>query len=146
MLTEVKLAYKAPSLVTIPGNSTESGSVHFLENTQLFPQGVLRCFWISNVKAGESRGNHAHWEESQILVAINGSLEVNIAGLDGSVSMYKLESAGTGLFIPPLNWIEILFSSDAVLLGLGDRAYSEIDFIREKEQFASLQQGIHPQP
>jgi hypothetical protein len=137
----VRLEYKAPSLVTIPGNSNESGSVHFLENTELFPQGVHRCFWISKVKAGESRGNHAHWEESQILVAVTGSLVVNVLGLDGSKNTFTLEGAGVGLFIPPLNWIEILFSSDAVLLGLGDRVYSEIDFIRDQDHFGSLQKG-----
>lgn len=138
-LKEVRLEYRPPSVITIPGNSSESGSVHFLENAELFPQGVHRCFWISGVKEGESRGNHAHWEECQVLVAVNGSLEVRVSGLDGSASTFSLQSPGIGLLVPPLNWIQILFSSDAVLLGMGDRAYSEIDFIRDRHHFERLQ-------
>jgi hypothetical protein len=137
----LKLEYRAPSLVTILGNSNESGSVHFWENAELFPQGILRCFWISGVREGESRGNHAHWEESQVLVAVNGSVEVRVSGLDGSAHTFSLQSAGSGLLVPPLNWIQILFSSDAVLLGLSDLAYSESDFIRDKDHFERLQKG-----
>jgi hypothetical protein len=135
----LRLDYKAPSLVTIPGNSNASGNVHFLENKQLFPQGVLRCFWISGVKEGESRGNHAHWKESQLLVAVTGRVDVHVSGQDGKQHHFMLKDPSTGLFIPPLNWIKILFSDDAVLLGLGDLPFSENDFIRDQDHFGRLQ-------
>lgn len=117
------------------------GSVHFWENKQLFPLGVQRCFWISGVKAGVSRGNHAHWEEAQVIVAMVGKLEILVEGLDGNCRDFILEASGEGLYIPPLNWVEIRFSEDAVLLGLGDRVFSDEDFIREKDHFGSLHKG-----
>lgn len=135
--------YQPPRLITLPGHANDNGSVHFWENFQIFPQGILRCFWISGVKEGEPRGNHAHLEESQVVVAVAGKLEIKVEGLDGSCVTFELNESGTGLFIPPLNWIEIRFSGNAVLLGLGDRVFSEEDYIRDKDYFGSLQKGIH---
>ncbi len=137
----MKLEYQTPRYIEIPGNINDSGSVHFWENPLLFPKGILRCFWISGVKSGESRGNHAHWEESQVIVAVSGRLEISVDGVEGSKAVFTLEGPGSGLFVPPLNWVSIRFSSDAVLLGLADRAFSEKDFIRDKDYFGSLQEG-----
>jgi len=131
--------YHPPQLIEIPGNSTENGSVHFWENVRLFPQGILRCFWISGVKESESRGNHAHWQESQVLVALAGKLHVKVTGTTGTESVFVLEEPCKGLLVPPLNWVEIHFSVDAVLLGLGDRVFSENDYIRDKKYFGSIQ-------
>lgn len=133
------LEYHPPQLIEIPGNSTENGSVHFWENARLFPQGILRCFWISGVKERESRGNHAHWKESQVLVALTGKLHIKVTGIKGNESVFVLEEPSKGLLVPPLNWVEIHFSVDAVLLGLGDRVFSENDYIRDKNYFGSLQ-------
>ncbi|WP_425542756.1 sugar 3,4-ketoisomerase [Algoriphagus jejuensis] len=115
--------------------------MHFWENSGLFPNGILRCFWISGVKKGETRGNHAHRQESQVIVALTGRLEIRSEGLDGALTEFTLEGAGRGVFVPPLNWIEIRFFNDAVLLGLGDQVFLEEDFIRDKDYFGSLQKG-----
>lgn len=133
------LEYRPPELLQIPGKISESGSVHFWENTRLFPSGVLRCFWISGVKERESRGNHAHWQESQVLIAVAGKLHVKVTGINGNDSVFVLDEPSKGLFVPPLNWVEIHFSADAVLLGLGDQAFSEDDYIRDKKNFGSSQ-------
>lgn len=138
-VNEKNLEYHPPQLVEIPGKSNENGSVHFWENAKLFPQGILRCFWISGVKEGESRGNHAHWQESQVLVALTGKLHVKVTGIKGNESVFMLEEPSKGLLVPPLNWVEIHFSAAAVLLGLGNHIFSENDYIRDKNYFGSLQ-------
>lgn len=76
-----------------------------------------------------------------MIVAMVGKLEILVEGLDGNCRDFILEASGEGLYIPPLNWVEIRFSEDAVLLGLGDRVFSDEDFIREKDHFGSLQKG-----
>ncbi len=137
----LSLDYHPPRMITIPGNVNPSGAVHFWENEELFPKGIRRCFWISGVAAGESRGNHAHWREAQVIVAVAGKLSVEVHGANGENGHFELEGAGSGLFVPPLNWVEIRFSQDAILLGLGDREFHEDDFIRDKDYFESLQKG-----
>jgi hypothetical protein len=130
--------YQAPRLIEIPGHTNETGSVNFWENIQLFPQGILRCFWISGVKGGKSRGNHAHLQESQVLIAVAGKLQIKVKGIDKEERIYSLDGPGVGLLVPPLNWVEIFFSDNAILLGLGDRYFSEHDFIRDKNDFENL--------
>ncbi len=130
-----------PYLIDLPGHSSESGDLSFWDNVDLFPLGIQRCFWISKVKKGETRGNHAHYHESQVIVCLVGELYVKVTTLDGEVINFTLNSSSKGLFIPPLNWISISFSEDSILLGLCDQAFSEEDYIRNKKDFDNYQKG-----
>lgn len=128
-----------PYLLDIPGHFSESGNLNFWDNADLFPSGIQRCFWISKVKKGETRGNHAHLDESQVIVSIAGVLQVKVTTLEGEFLLFTLDSSSKGLFIPPLNWISISFSEDSILLGLCNRAFSEEDYIRDKKEFDNYQ-------
>lgn len=131
-----------PFIVRLPGESTLTGNLHFWENEELFPQGIKRCFWISGVKEGDTRGNHAHWKESQVLVALTGSIEIEVENIKGEKWNFPLSGSGNGLFVPPMHWVVVLFSPDAVLLGLSDLPFSEDDYIRDRNYFGSLQEKI----
>ncbi|SFU17853.1 WxcM-like, C-terminal [Algoriphagus locisalis] len=132
---------KSPYLFTLPGNSSETGSLTFWENLELFPEGIQRCFWISGVKEGETRGNHAHWEESQVVVAVAGKVLLEIQSVQGETFKFTLDSPNQAVFIPPLNWLIARFSTNSVLLGMSDQAFSEDDYIRDLEYFGKLQEG-----
>lgn len=134
---------KNPFMIRLPGESTPSGELHFWENEELFPEGIKRCFWISGVKEGETRGNHAHWNESQVLVGLKGSLVIDIENIKGEKWNFPLSGSGNGLFIPPMHWVVVHFSIDSVLLGLSDLAFSEEDYIRDYNYFGSLQEKKH---
>ncbi|WP_373397330.1 FdtA/QdtA family cupin domain-containing protein [Algoriphagus halophilus] len=133
------IAKKLPYLIDLPGHVSETGKLTYWDNRTLFPSGIERCFWISEVKAGESRGNHAHYQESQVIIALAGVLEVEVTHVSGELFKFKLESSSKGLFIPPLNWVSVIFSKGSVLLGLCDQAFSEDDFIRNKQDFENYQ-------
>jgi len=126
---------KRPYLINLPGQSSESGDLRFWDNAELFPTGIQRCFWISKVKKGETRGNHAHHQESQVIVSLFGILKITVTTLNGDLLYFNLDSPSKGLFVPPLNWLSVSFSTDAILLGLCDKAFSEGDYIRDKEDF-----------
>ena len=131
---------QAPYTFTLPGFSNETGSLHFWENLELFPKGIQRCFWISNVKEGETRGNHAHWEEAQVIVAVAGTIRLEIHSAKGEIFHFMLDSPKHAVFIPPLNWLIARFTPGSVLLGLSDRAFSEDDYIRDLDYFGKLQE------
>ncbi|WP_296705562.1 FdtA/QdtA family cupin domain-containing protein [Algoriphagus sp.] len=128
-----------PYIIDLPGHSSESGNLSFWDNLELFPSGIQRCFWISKVKKGETRGNHAHQLESQVIISLVGILRVEVTTLVGEMLWFTLDSSSKGLFVPPLNWISISFSEDSILLGLCDRAFSEEDYIRDKKDFDNYQ-------
>lgn len=131
---------QAPYVFSLPGNSGNTGSLHYWDNLELFPDGIQRCFWISDVKEGETRGNHAHWRESQVIVAIAGSIRLEIHAAQGEIFHFELNSPGQAVFVPPLNWLVARFSPNAVLLGMSDRAFSEDDYIRDLDYFGKLQE------
>jgi hypothetical protein len=127
-----------PFLFLMPGTSNTSGELHYFENTDLFPNGIKRCFWVSGVQEGEKRGNHAHKKEAQVVVAISGFIEVKVEDAQGKNWIFSLSGAGNGLFIPPLHWVEVSFSLNSVLLGLSNLEFSEEDFIRNYDDFRKL--------
>ncbi|MBB6324853.1 oxalate decarboxylase/phosphoglucose isomerase-like protein (cupin superfamily) [Algoriphagus iocasae] len=132
---KVELTEKVPTIFDFPGESRESGDINYWDQEHLFPNGIQRCFWVSKVKPGETRGNHAHYQESQVLVAIHGELEIEVTSTEGQKQLFKLETFSRGLFIPPLHWVSVSFSEDAILLALCDQKYSEEDYIRDKNEF-----------
>lgn len=136
------LSVKVPTVIRLPGESSLNGELHFWQNEELFPQGIKRCFWISGVKEGDTRGNHAHWKESQVLVTITGSVVIEVENIKGEKWNFPLSGSENGLFVPPLHWVVVRFSPDAVLLGLSDLSFSEEDYIRDRNYFGSLQEKI----
>ncbi len=127
-----------PVKITISGIKSQKGAVHFWEDKSIFPMGIHRCFWITGVEEGFSRGNHAHWKESQVLVAVSGSVQVKVLSVDGVEHLFWLNSPAEGIFIPPMNWVEVIFTSESVVLGLSDQEFSEMDYIRDKNYFERL--------
>ncbi|TDQ16479.1 WxcM-like protein [Algoriphagus boseongensis] len=138
-LKRLKQAYQRAELISVPKIGNELGQLSYWENMDLFPNGILRSFWITGVRKEEIRGKHAHYKENQVIFALNGKLWIRVEGLDSSISEFTLSSPEQGLYIPPMNWVEIQFESEACLLGLSDRAFSENDYIRDKNKFGSLQ-------
>ncbi|MEB2782126.1 FdtA/QdtA family cupin domain-containing protein [Algoriphagus sp. C2-6-M1] len=131
---------KTPYAFTLPGHSNESGSLHYWQNLALFPDGIQRCFWISGVKEGDTRGNHAHWQESQVIVSMVGKVHLEIHSALGEIHHFELNSPEQAVFIPPLNWLIARFTLNSVLLGMSDQAFSEDDYIRDFDYFEKLQE------
>lgn len=137
------LIKKELTLITLDGQKSPHGNLFYWENKELFPFGIQRCFWINEVSGDNSRGNHAHWEESQVLVAVHGSVEVLLHEPGEAKRKFTLDHPEKGLFVPPLHWVETRFEEGAVLLGLSDREFSEQDYIRDIQDFENLQKGNH---
>jgi hypothetical protein len=114
--------------------------LNFWQNLTLFPQGIQRCFWITKVDEQTSRGNHAHWQESQVLVVLCGGATVSVESAAGEIFSFNLNSPALGLFVPPLHWVSVSFSAEAVLLGMSDLEFSQEDYIRDKQYFESLRE------
>lgn len=137
---ELLVAY--PSQITIPGVLGDQGMLHFLDYKSVFPEGIQRCFWTTDVPDGGTRGNHAHWKENQLIIAITGSVKVYVLSLDGSEYRFNLTHPSEGVYIPSLNWVEVTFLSGAAVLVLSDHQFSEKDFIRDKFYFEKIKNTI----
>lgn len=112
-----------------------NGNLGVVEATRDVPFEFRRLFFVSGVKAGETRGKHAHKECSQALICLHGRCEV-VADDGVARSTYLLGPDTPGLLIPPTIWAEQKYvDPDVVLLVATDMFYSESDYIRDYQEF-----------
>nr|WP_269844996.1 FdtA/QdtA family cupin domain-containing protein [Tichowtungia aerotolerans] len=99
-----------------------------------------RIFLVHGVPTGKVRGEHAHKDCHQFLIATHGTLNVILD--DGTSRMeYTLSSPNMGLYIKPGVWgIQYKYSADAVLLVLASHTYDPSDYIRNYDAFLKWKQ------
>jgi len=99
---------------------------------------IKRVYWIKDVPNDVSRGFHYHNELKQILVCIQGVIEIKLENLEGQVFNFKLNKHHEGLYVPEKLWREITFSDNAILLCLASEEFSELDYIRDYDEFNKI--------
>lgn len=104
----------------------------------------LRFFLVYDVPTIETRGEHAHRECHQLLIALKGSVRV-VADDGENRQEFLLNANNLGLHLPPMVWgIQYQYSPDAVLLVFASHYYDPDDYIRDYTEF---QQAIrHARP
>lgn len=118
-------------VVSIRNVREDNGNLAFTAT----PFTVNRIFYVYGVRAGDTRGYHAHKTCEQFLICLNGS--VNVVCDDGyERKVYTLDSKLKGLHIPPMVWAEQFYHSpDTILVVLASKHYDEDDYIRDYEKF-----------
>jgi dTDP-4-dehydrorhamnose 3,5-epimerase-like enzyme len=126
-----------PGLVDVPLLSDSLGSIGVVEGQDLLPFRVKRFYFIHGVPAGAVRGSHAHRLLHQLVVAVSGSVNVELD--DGTtVERFALTSPGIGLRIPPGYWRTLTdFTPGSVVAVLASHEYDESDYIRDYDDFVS---------
>lgn len=102
------------------------------------PFDVKRYFLVYDVPTAEVRGEHAHHECHQFLIAVRGTVHV-VADDGHSREEFVLDRPHTGVYLPPMTWgIQYKYSSDALLLVFASHFYDAKDYIREYDEFLKL--------
>jgi UDP-2-acetamido-3-amino-2,3-dideoxy-glucuronate N-acetyltransferase len=101
------------------------------------PFEAKRCFLVYEVPSLEVRGEHAHRECKQFLIAVKGSVHVVVD--DGlNREELTLDAPDRGIYIPPMVWgTQYKYSPDAVLMVLASEFYAADDYIRDFDEFLS---------
>lgn len=93
-----------------------------------FPFEPRRVFLVYDVPIDCIRGNHAHYETKQILVCLDGTVEVILH--DGKEENSYLINKNEGLYVPNLIWDSQKFlSTNSKLLVFCSTNYDEKDYI-----------------
>ncbi|QKU57128.1 isomerase [Vibrio cholerae] len=122
-------------VITFPSFTDMRGSLVVCEYKNHIPFIPKRSFFVHSVETDKVRGEHAHKECHQLLVAISGSLSVVVDnGYDRDEVL--LNSPAVGLLIPNGIWgIQYKFSKDAVLMVYASESYNDEDYIRNYDEF-----------
>jgi len=104
----------------------------FSEQIPFLPR---RYFVVYDVPGKEVRGEHAHRQCHQFLVAARGSLSVVVDnGTTGEEIV--LDTPTIGLYLPPMIWsVQYKYSDDALLLVFASDRYDPDDYVRDYDEF-----------
>ena len=120
---------------------SDVGFISIAEMKNNIPFEIQRIFWTYYTPESISRGNHAHFDTQQILIAVAGSIELDLELPDGTKFHYKLDSPNIGIYIPPQAWHTMKYSHSSVQLVIASMIYDEKDYIREYHQFLKHYNG-----
>lgn len=109
--------------------------IEFADDLPFVPR---RSFLVYGVPDRRVRGEHAHKECAQFLVAASGRLNVVLD--DGRVRReVVLDGPKVGLYLSPMVWgIQYKFDPDTVLMVFASHAYDAADYIRNYDEFLAL--------
>ena len=102
------------------------------------PFEIKRVYWTYATPDSVTRGNHAHYELEQVIVAVKGTIKITLENTAGEKLAFLLHDPRTGLFIPKMYWRTINFSPDGILLCLASTEYNEADYLYDFDYFKSL--------
>lgn len=122
-------------LVQLPRLVDELGVIGVIEGPRSLPFDVRRFYFIHGVPPGAVRGSHAHRALNQLIVALAGSVHVQLD--DGSKTTdYALAAPDVGLLVPPGYWRTLAEFGPGTVVGvLASAEYDEADYIRDYEEF-----------
>ena len=115
----------------------EVGYISVAQANSHIPFDIKRVYWVYQTPEHIERGNHAHKSCQQILIAVNGAVEIELENTHGVKQLFSLHTPSLGLFVPVLHWRKITMGKGAVLLCLASETYSESDYIRDHDAFIS---------
>ena len=99
---------------------------------------IQRSYWIFDVPEGGERAHHAHREQDELLVAVQGSFNVHCD--DGrEQTSYRLDSPAIGLLIPRLVYHHLDdFAAGSVCLVFASGLYDPEEYVTELDEFRRL--------
>ena len=109
-----------------------------MQNEDQIPFNIKRVFWIYDVPGGETRGGHAFKTQQELIIVISGSIDIVVVRSDGKETKFCLNRSYSGLYIPPMHWRHLEnFSTNSVSVHLSSADFSEVDYIRNYNEFIS---------
>ena len=97
-----------------------------------------RLFYFIRPAANVQRGGHAHREQHQFIIALQGRVTIHAWDKKGTTTTC-LNIPTSGLYCAPMTWLELRFDTDdAIAVVLASDIYIEADYIRDRAEFEAL--------
>ena len=127
------LTQRSATLIDFPARPADDAALFIYEHKSRVPFTIERVFVIRAEQACV-RGQHAHRACHQLLICLEGRVEVIID--DGKTkSTIILDRADQGLLIPAGLWGQQHYDAGSILMVLASLPYDEADYIRDYDAF-----------
>jgi hypothetical protein len=119
--------------VDIPSHTDDRGTLTVVEGAIDVPFDIQRVYFVHDVTA--ERGGHAHRDNHQVVLAVAGSLTIELS--DGTSSRsYVIDRITRGLYICPMLFIRITaFAPGSVMASLASTHYDKARSIRSWPEY-----------
>ena len=122
-------------IIDLPKMEDPRGNLTFIEEDNQIPFKIERVYWIYDVPGGQIRGGHAFKVQQEIVIALSGSFDVVIDS-GSEKRTYSLNRSYYGLYIPAGLWRQMKnFSTNSLAMVITSTTFSEIDYIRNYDEF-----------
>ena len=133
-----KVTLNDVKLLNLKTITASDGSLVPIESDIDVPFEIKRIFYVYGVDNQDDRGKHSHHQTKQVLICLNGSVEV-LCDDGKNRKIYILDEPNKGLYIPELIWDEQRYlSEDSVLLVLSNTNYDISDYIEDYNEFKRI--------
>lgn len=128
-------------ILDFPLLDTGKGPLVSIDFAEELPFEVRRMYYFKRGKEDVARGNHANFENRQVIVALQGSFEVLLMDGYGEQTIH-LREANKGLVIREGIWRTVQrFSPDAIGLVLCSHAFLAEDYWGDFQAFLAWKRG-----
>lgn len=133
---------KAPQMLEFTQKGDDRGHLVIVEGLKDVPFEIKRIFYIYGSDPDVVRGQHANRESEFVLINVAGTSKVKVKDGKGNETIFSLNRAHTGVYLPRMVWKDMYdFSSDSVLLCLASTTYDAKEYIRDYDQFVRIING-----
>jgi hypothetical protein len=125
--------------VDLPSKADERGVLTSIESGSDVGFDIKRVFYMHHITG--DRGGHAHVDTDQVVIAVAGSLKMDVS--DGvATRSYELNDPRCGVYTPRMVFIRLYdFSPGAVCLVLASTHYDMSKSVRSWEDYVKAIQG-----
>lgn len=124
--------YPSPYIIELDQlGDQEKGMLSSIEHHEGIPFDVKRTFWTYNLPKSGHRGNHAHVKTQEVVIALTGSLEVEVLLPEIKNRVFFLENPNEALYLPPNVWRTIHYTEGTTILVLASEAYDGNDYVKD---------------
>lgn len=130
---------KNVQMIQFSERGDERGKLVVVEGGIDIPFEVKRVFYIYGSDADVVRGQHANRKTEFVLINVAGTSKVRVCYQNGNECVFSLNKPHTGIYLPNMVWKDMYeFSEDSVLLVLASEHYDAEEYIRDYDEFLSL--------
>jgi hypothetical protein len=121
-------------VIELPRVRDARGSLTFIE-PPLVPFEIRRIYYLYDMPGPATRGAHGHRQLEQLMIAVTGSLEVELD--DGfRKRVFRLSRPNQGLYITSMMWRVLMnFAVGTVCMILASERYDASDYFRDYAKF-----------
>lgn len=107
--------------------------------SEALPFEIKKVLYMTDIRAGDVRGGHAHFETEEVLVCLHGACTVDLDDGCGRRESVRLSGRDRAILLHPRLWRVVRdFAPGTDLLAVAGHAYDERDYIRDRARFEAL--------